>query len=361
MSGRALGLIVTLLAWLATTSSQASPIHGAGNGATIWVPDYYGRFVRIYTFDYTVSPATFTTSKIDVAAPNCNPNALTVQDSSLYVVCNGDFGGVDQILVYDAIRRTLTKRITGIDAHGAKYFSGARLIGILFDAKGNLWTAGYASNTLLRIPARELIKGNPHIDREVIHSPDGPVSMALDKDKSIWVVGQYSGGILLNFTNAVLNAPGSFLSDNPLNPTPRYCISNSAAGCQQIGDAFNNPEGVAVLGNYVLVSNNGGNAPAATLLRFQKQPGDQLADIVYGGTANMPFACPGGLFTALGTDGKPTLWVNDEGYGVPNTDCGATAADRSSSIGRISEFTANGLAPTRAAAPIRPGSQTTTG
>ncbi len=66
----------------------------------------------------------------------------------------------------------------------------------------------------------------------------------------------------------------------------------------------------------------------------------------------MPFACPGGLFTALGTDGKPTLWVNDEGYGVANTDCGASAADQSSSIGRISEFTANGLSPTRAAAPV---------
>ncbi len=219
MNGRALGLIVTLLVWLVTTSSQASPIHGAGKGATIWVPDYYGGFVRIYTFDYTVNPATFTSTKIDVAARNCNPNALTVQDGSLYVVCNGDFGGIDQILVFDAARRAFIKRITGIDAHGTEYFSGASLIGILFDAKGNLWTTGYASNTLLRIPARELARANPRIDREVIDSPDQPAGMALDQDNSIWIVGQFSGGILVNFTNAVLNAPGSFLAGNPLNPS----------------------------------------------------------------------------------------------------------------------------------------------
>jgi len=68
----------------------------------------------------------------------------------------------------------------------------------------------------------------------------------------------------VNFTNAVLNQKGSFLKGNPLNPSPRYCISNSIAGCQQVGGLFNNPEGVAVFHGAVWVSNNGGNAPAAT-------------------------------------------------------------------------------------------------
>jgi hypothetical protein len=314
-------------------------VGGSVDGAVVWVPDYYGQYVLIDTFDAKGDLATAT---IPLADKSCNPNALSVQGGSRYVVCNSDFGGVDQILVYDAASHDYRKTITGVDANGADYFTGSSLTAVLFDAKGNLWTTGYASDTLLRVPSANLGQPNPLIDREVIHSPDSPAGLALDRDKSIWVVGQYEGGIVANFTNAVLNQKGSFLKNNPLNPAPRYCISNSIAGCQQQSGLFDNPEGVAVFHGAVWVSNNGGDAPAATIVRLAVT-GGQLAAATYGGALNQPFACPGGLFSATGPTGVETLWINDEGRDVPNTDCGSSSADQSATAGLVMEFLRSGL------------------
>jgi len=342
-----------LLCLAAVGAAQAAtiPVGGAVNHAAVWVPDYFGLGVKIYNFDYTAKPAKFTTTSLDLSGKSCNPNALAIQGKFLYIVCNGDFGHLDQILVYKAKTLAYAKTITGIDAHGTPYFAGASLIGILFDAHGNLWTSGYNFNTLLRIPAANLSQPNPRVDREVIDSPDSPAGLALDGDNSIWVVGQFQGGIVLNFTDDILNQAGSFLAGNPLNPTPRSCISNDAFGCQQQQGLFNNPEGVAVFQNQVWVSNNGGNAPAATLVRLTKKAGDQLQPLTYGGTVDQPFACPGGLFTAIGPGDTPTLWVNDEGFGVHDTDCGASGADQGAKLGRVMEFLPPALKPAHAAAP----------
>jgi streptogramin lyase len=195
------GLIAFLLIGSATAAQTPKGVGGSVNGAVVWVPDYYARYVLIDTFD---ADGNLSTAKIPVADKACNPNALTVAAGSLYVVCNSDFGGSDQILVYDAKSLSYVKTIGGTDANGADYFTGSSLTGILFDAKGNLWTTGYASNTLLRVPKPNLGEADPHIDREVIDSPDSPAGLALDSDKSVWVVGQYQGGIVVNFTNAVL-------------------------------------------------------------------------------------------------------------------------------------------------------------
>ena len=61
---------------------------------------------------------------------------------------------------------------------------------------------------------------------------------------------------------------------------------------------FDNPEGAAVFHGSVWVSNNGGNAPAATLVRLTVNNG-QLDSATYGGTVNHPFACPGGLYASV--------------------------------------------------------------
>jgi hypothetical protein len=341
-------LLVLCLGFSAPQAAAAG-MGGTVNGATVWVPDYYGRSVIVYTY---TNPDTLASTKLSVAARSCNPNAVAVQTGLLYVVCNSDFGGIDQILVYDAATNTYVKKIVGKDTGGNDYFTGSSLIGILFDAQGNLWTTGYNSNTLLRVPERDLTTNNPHIDREVIDSPDSPAGLALDKDKSIWIVGQYDGGIVLNFTNAVLNQPGSFLAGNPLNPTPRYCISSSIAGCQPVAGLFNNPEGIAVFRGSVWVSNNGGNAPAATIVHLQKQAGDQLLASTYGGTVNDPFACPGGMISATGPAAIETLWINDEGRNIANTDCGASDADQSANAGLVMEFLGSGLSVARETAPV---------
>ena len=341
-------LIAALVLGTAALAEAPKGVGGSSNGATVWVPDYYGQYVLVDTFD---SSGNLTTITIPVADKSCSPNALTVQSGFLYVVCNSDFGGADQILVYDATSLAYVKAITGKDDNGADYFTGSSLVGILFDAKGNLWTSGYASNTLLRVPPANLGNADPHIDREVIHSPDSPAGLALDHDKSVWVVGQYGGGIVVNFTNTVLNQPGTFLIDNPLDPTPRYCISNDVSGCQQVSGLFDNPEGAAVFHGSVWVSNNGGNAPAATLVRLTVNNG-QLDSVTYGGTVNHPFACPGGLFAATGPTGTPTLWVNDEGRNVANTDCGSTGNDQSATAGLVMEFLYSGLKGSRQSAPV---------
>lgn len=341
---------VTALSLLTSAAVAQAPkgVGGSVNGAVVWVPDYFGQYVLIDTFD---ANGNLTTAKIPVADKSCNPNALSVEAGSLYVVCNSDFGGVDQILVYDAKSLAYVKTIGGTDVNGADYFTGSSLTGILFDAKGNLWTTGYASNTLLRVPKANLGTADPHIDREVIDSPDSPAGLVLDGDKSVWVVGQFEGGIVVNFTNAVLNQPGSFLKDNPLSPTPRYCISNSIAGCQRSSGLFDNPEGVAVFHGAVWVSNNGGNAPAATIVRLAVNGGGLDAS-TYGGTLNAPFACPGGMFAATGPTGIETLWVNDEGRDVPDTDCGAASKDQSATAGLVMEFLKGGLKVSHQAAPV---------
>jgi hypothetical protein len=342
------GLIAFFLLSSAALAEAPKGVGGSVNGAVVWVPDYYGQYVLIDNFD---ANGNLTTATIPLADKACSPNALSVQAGLLYVVCNSDFGGVDQILVYDANSLAWVKTIGGTDVNGADYFSGSSLTGILFDAKGNLWTTGYASNTLLRVPKANLGEADPYIDREVIDSPDAPAGLALDGDKSVWVVGQYQSGIVVNFTNAVLNQPGSFLKGNPLSPSPRTCISNSIAGCQPVSGLFDNPEGITVFHHAVWVSNNGGNAPAATLVRLV-QNGGQLEAATYGGTVDAPFACPGGLFAATGPTGIETLWVNDEGRNVPDTDCGSTAGDQSATAGLVMEFLNGGLKGKHQPAPV---------
>jgi hypothetical protein len=329
-----------LTAALIAPLAGAANIGGAKNHVTIWIPEYYGGRVYVDTFDYTVKPAKFTQKIIGVQSRHCNPNSVTVGGANLYVVCNRDFGGADAVLVYNATTLAFVKTIKGLATDGNNYFTGSSLIGSLFDKHGNLWLSGYATNDLLRVPAAQLAKAAPRIDRQVIDSPDMPAGLALNSaDGSIWVVGQYAGGILLNFPDTALNQTGKFLGATALNPSPAYCISNAAgAGCQNVAGLFNAPEGVAVFNGGVWVSNNGGNAPTGTIVGLTPRAGGQLSAKTYGHTVGKPFSCPGGLFAASVAGGTPTLWVNDEGYGVAGTDCGASPADQGDQVGRVLEF-----------------------
>jgi len=94
-----------------------------------------------------------------------------------------------------------------------------------------------------------------------------------------------------------------------------YCISNSALSCQQQAGLFDNPEGIAILDNDIWVSNNGGDHLAASLIRLCPTPGQTDC---FGNGVALPFFCPGGL--ASGFEG---LWINDQGFPLTDTTCGA--------------------------------------
>jgi hypothetical protein len=345
------GLSMGLALIAGPAAKAASPNH-----ITVWVPDFFDGRVYVNRIDNTVASRGFSQMFIDVSGSRCNPNSVVIRNTDLYVVCsggfcNGVFCGTNQILVYNTGTHAF-KKISGVGTDGQQYFSPvAGLIGSVFDRRGNLWVSlspldrkntNELLNVLLRIPSRHLGMPHPLIDRVVIDSPDQPAGLALDADGSLWVVGQFDTGIVVNFEDAVINKRGIFLGANPLDPgTPRYCISNDAPDCQQTTGMFNNPEGVAVFQDRVWVSNNsvfvnGRNEPAETLVRLIKDPlTHKLTASLVRGTV----ACPGGLFAAGLPGTRPnTLWVNDEGYDVPNTDCGSSAADQRGQIGRVLEF-----------------------
>jgi len=335
--------LVGLMALCGLPGLASAGLPAGVNHQITWVPDYFGRKVVRSDIDQTTNPSTFKTKTIDVGSRNCNPNSVAIQGNSLYVVCNSDFGGADKVLIYDATTYVYRRTITGLAPDGHAYFSGAGLLGIVFDSHKNLWVSGYSANSLFRIPFSQLGQTNPRVDRQVIQSPDQPAGMTLGPDGSFWIVGQFSGGILLQFPDATLNAAGTFDYNNPLNPAPSACLSKSIAGCNPVAGLFNEPEGVAWFNNAVWVSNNGGGSPGKTLVRAIPQAGGGFTTSIYGGTEGAPFSCPGGLFTATKPGVSTRLWVNDEGHGMPGTDCGASAAFQASQVGLVMSFTATDL------------------
>jgi hypothetical protein len=170
------------------------------------------------------------------------------------------------------------------------------------------------------------------------------VALAFDKNGSLWVTGQYGGGILLNFLSSQFG--------QGKNANPDYCLATTnLSGCQYVNGVFLDPEGLALFGGDVWVANNSSGATGTV-------PGRELIDLKYSGgsatamgtltvhatygksgvAADNPLVCPGGLFA-----GSVHLWVNDESYGETNPGCGA-AGDVASKTGGVFDFTAAQLA-----------------
>jgi hypothetical protein len=345
-------LFALMVAWPFRFAQAQEPVSVGVHHQTIWVPDYYGSKVYRYLVDYTVSPPKFSSQTIDVSADNCNPNSVAIKGAKLYVVCNSDYGQFDQILVFNTFTLALVRVIDGTGPSGVgdatfAYFSGASLVGIAFDIHGNLWVSGNASNSLYRIPAAELKYAAPQIDRQVVHSPDSPAGLTFTASGALWVVGQFSSGILLEFPDSVINAEGTYLNNVPYSPNPAKCLSNVLTGCNPTASLFNNPEGVAVFDGAIWVSNNGGGSPAKTLVRAvpDKPAVGQFKTSTYGGALNAPFSCPGGLFAPTLAGATPELWVNDEGFGFGplKATCGATETSQGSGVGLVHAFSADDL------------------
>ena len=314
----------------------------AAPSRVVWVPDYYGQLLQVRVGTGASSIA------ITVSLPSsCNPNAVAVNSNKAYVVCNADEGGTDEILVYNA--STIRSAAAGaLSISPTQTITSAQfnsLIGIAFDASNDLWLASYGNNQVDEITAAALATATPAVTASLIDSPGSPVALAFDANGSLWVTGQYNGGILLNFP------PSQFGTGE--NANPDYCLAtvNVGSGCQYVTGVFFGTEGLAVFNGDVWVANNStgaaGNVPGRELIDLKYSGGSAAAlgtltvNATYGSSSNAtlsPLVCPGGLFA-----GSVHLWVNDESFGETNPQCGA-AGDVASKTGAVFDFTAVQLA-----------------
>jgi hypothetical protein len=329
----------------------------------VWVPGFYSADVYLYDVLFGLYAYPLSSFQRSFAVPGCNVNSVAVSGNLLFVACTSGFYNVtpnssgshyyaDQIIIYGNVAAFIagTGQLSKQGVITSPLFS--ELIAVAFDYKGNLWVSSFEApnppvdgyqGRLLRVPANQLNKANPAIDLQLVQSPNAPAGIAFDpSDNSLWIVGQDNGGALLNFPSSVVEVAGNVQSPVILKPAaPRYCIGHFGPPCQTDETIFNAPEGVAVLNGAIWIANNGGNAPASTLVRLVPGANGTLVPTVVGGGVDRPFACPGGLYS----DGT-NLWVNDEGFGVANTDCGSSAADYGDQLGQVHVFAPAGLADT---------------
>jgi hypothetical protein len=335
---------------LARPPREVDSIRSAPNPAfdrySLAVPDYIGQKITISMYGPPSTSDSLKSTKprpkmdiLSILTPSCNPNSVMFNSGKLYVACNKDAGGKDYIGVYESITSKLSKlksptaTIPFDKTISSDEFSS--IIAIAFDAENSLWVSSYNNNQIVRIPKASLSSANPTPDKKLVNSPDQPAGITFGQDGSLWVTGQYQGGIVLNFPKTELDKPGNIVAGiTTIDATPTYCISNSAPGCQQQAGLFDNPEGIAIFNNDIWVSNNGGDHPASSLVRLR--PAQNQSDRFGNGVA-APFSCPGGLKAARGI-----LWVNDQSAPLTNTTCGAT--DPASGVGKIFTYSPTDLA-----------------
>lgn len=275
------------------------------------IPDYVGQQVRVIATDGNQSQLRFLT-------PDCNPNSVAYNRDRLYVACNKDWNNGDKILVYQfqelAAAKPQGTKVSPSQAISSSEFDG--LMAMSFDSQNALWISSYHNHQIVRLSASTLSSAHPKVDKKLIHSPDNPVGIVFDKqDGSLWVTGQYQGGIVINIPKSELDKPSDNVNGiSVVDAIPTYCISNNIPDCKQSPELFDNPEGIALFDQKIWISNNGGNHPAASLVRLSPKQGQSTR---FGGGAGNPFSCPGGL----ASDGS-RLWINDQSLGKTDTTCG---------------------------------------
>jgi hypothetical protein len=330
------GLLAISLVMGVSLSNQAKAQSGVAS--YLVTPDYFGQKIIINQLSREFTPGVYTTGRpgtYSVRTPNCNPNSVIQHESKLYVACNRGSNPEDFIGVYSfeelAIVRPRNMEFPFEKTIKSKEFNS--IVAIKFDRESNLWVSSYNNNQIVRFPKASLDTNDPKPDRKLINSPDKPAGIAFDKNGSLWVVGEDidRNGIVINIPTSELNKLGNIVGGiTVIDATPSYCISNHTDGCQQKPDLFDGPEGIAILNNDdIWISNNGGNHPAASLVRLR--PAQNQIDRFGNGVAK-PFSCPGGLDTDNFVD-PPALWVNDQSFSLTNTSCGAS--DQKSGTGKV--------------------------
>ena len=304
----------------------------------LFAPDYLGQKIHVRYIDSVppVSAAINNDQNVDyteIATPNCNPNSVAINSNKLYVACNKDTGNGDKILAYElgnAIARN--QKFIPVKTITSGEFNS--LIALAFDPQNNLWVSSYGNNKIAQISSANLASASPQVSKALVNSPAEPVGITFDSDGSLWVVGTFSGGIVVNIPAAELNKSGLGIDANV-----RYCLSKAAAGCPQAPNAFSFPEGIALLNGQIWVSNNGGDRPGFKLLALSVNRNQLEVQKIVGTSAGNPFSCPGGLFS-YGKD----LYINDQSYTLSNTSCGN--GDASSPVDGVIRYTGGNFSAT---------------
>jgi len=312
----------------------------------VYVPSYEAGTVNVRIGGGT------TLTSIAIALPTCSPNSLAVNQNKLYVVCNLNGDNPDEILVYNdtTIRAAASGNLTISPIQTITSDDFDSLIGIAFDSSNDLWVASNGNDDVLEFTAASLATATPTAIVSLNNSPGSPAGLAFDTDGSLWITGEYDGGIVLNIESSQFGAGAA--------ANPRYCIANELLGSPCIAPSstvLEYPEGVAVFNGSVWVANNsttgsnglGGATPGRELVNLEVVDGALTLKGTYGttladtnpGTATSPFVCPGGLFAS-----SVQLWVNDESYGETNPACGADGDVTLSNTGGVFAFTAPELA-----------------
>jgi hypothetical protein len=334
-----------------TTGTSTGGTTGSASNLVAWIPDYYGQVINVLAGAST-SPAV-----LQLPA-TCTPNSVVVNGGHLYVACSAGTGvsgtTTDQILIYGSgtVSSLKTGPGTTVTTPASKTITDPNfdsLIGMTFDSQGDLWIASYGNDEVLEISAASLASDSPASTVSLLDSPSSPVALAFDSDGSLWVTGQYLGGILLNFTTAQ--------QTKGANANPRYCIVETGAdqtGCQEA--PFLGVEGLALFNGDVWVANNsggsGGLVPGREIFDIRVVNGALSLISTYGSSSDSslsPLVCPGGLFAT-----PLHLWVNDESYGEAKPQCGA-GGDVSAAAGGVFDFTTAQLGALASQTPIHAG------
>jgi hypothetical protein len=273
----------------------------------LFTPDYLGQKVHVRVIKGTTFRNTYV-DLVNISTPNCNPNSVAATQFKLYIACNSEkSNGKDRILIYNIIG-IKTSQPTLIQTITSNQFD--RVMALALDQDENLWVSSYGNSKIARISRSNLKSANPAVDKALVKSPAEPVGITFDPDGSLWVASTFKGGLVANIAATDLDKTGL-----DIDVEPRYCISK--ADCNPVANAFDFPEGIALLNGTIWVSNNGGNHPGYKMTAL-KVVGNKLTfHKTVGSAPGSPFSCPGGLFSD-GTD----LYINDESFGLSSTNCG---------------------------------------
>jgi hypothetical protein len=236
--------------------------------------------------------------------PGCNPNAVTADRDTVYVVCSAYSGNPDALRIYSFNQQTskfnLINTITSDDFQ--------ELIAIAIDADKNIWVSSNGNSKILQITPDHLkTNGKITINKGLWNSPSSPRGIAFHaEDNSMWAVG----------TDVVINIDANTLKKLESNTKNNVFPKKFTNPDQSL--YFKEPEGIAITPDgIVYVSNNGGNSPGKTLVRLEV-----VNDELKVTSTLDKFVCPGGVQMYPSTNGT-LIFVNDESYGLTNTTCGA--------------------------------------
>jgi len=270
-----------------TVSTTVSYAARAGSGQ-LWVPTW-GSSVMIGYQSGTLA-ASGSAPDVSVGLANAEGEAVVFDHAGNAWVSSFD----SHIFEYTAA----SLASSGVPTPTVTITTAGAIVGMAFDASGNLWAGDYANSQVLEYTPAQLAAGGTPTPHVVITSNSGsiqsPLGMAFDPSGNLWVSNQ-GNSHLVEFTPAQLAAGG--------NPAPHVDLAPTAT------HSLSDPYGVAFDANGNLwVSNNGS---PGTIVRFD------ASQLTTSGNPT-PAASIAGSSAGSGPEGlafdfSGGLWVADNG------------------------------------------------